>query len=115
MDQDLNTAFFRIFQETLTNIIRHAGATQVAVTLKGIDGHIVLEVIDDGRGISKEEISNTNSMGLLGMRERAALLGGDFKIGRLPRGKGTRLKVSIPLRRPRYQDFNHEDSVSGRS
>src|SRR5436190_19599288 len=115
MDQDLNTAFFRIFQETLTNVIRHAGATQVTVNLKRTDGQILLEVKDNGRGISKEEISNTKSMGLLGMRERAAVLGGNFKIGQLPRGKGTRLIVSIPLRRPRYQDFNHEDSLSRRS
>src|SRR5256714_1590070 len=115
MDQDLNTAFFRIFQETLTNVIRHAGATQVSVNLKGSDGKIVLEVKDNGRGISKEEISNTKSMGLLGMRERAALLGGEFKIGSTARRKGTRVKVSIPLRRPRYQDYNHEDSLSRRS
>src|SRR5439155_26175303 len=115
LDQDLNTAFFRIFQETLTNIIRHAGATQVTVSLNASDGHIALEIKDNGRGISKEEISNTKSMGLLGMRERAALLGGEFEIGRLRRGKGTRVKVSIPLRRPRHQEFNHEDSFSRRS
>src|SRR5256714_2873150 len=77
---DLNTAFFRIFQETLTNIIRHAGATHVTVHLKERDDRIILEVKDNGRGISKGDISNTRSMGLLNMRERAGLLGGDFKI-----------------------------------
>jgi signal transduction histidine kinase len=116
LNQELNTAFFRIFQETLTNIIRHAGATHVAVNLKGRDGNIVLEVKDNGRGISREEISNTKSMGLLGMRERAALLRGEFKISRLPRGNGTRVTVSIPLhhRRPHYEN-DHEDTFSRRS
>jgi signal transduction histidine kinase len=95
---DLATAFFRIFQETLTNIIRHAGATNVNVYLKQNDGRIILEVRDNGRGISTEEISNTHSMGLLGMKERAGLLGGDFTIGRVPGGQGTKVTVSIPLR-----------------
>src|SRR5437660_385693 len=57
LDPDVNTAFFRIFQETLTNIIRHAGATHVTVHLKEEAGWIILEVRDNGRGISKSEIS----------------------------------------------------------
>ena len=115
-DQNLSTTLFRIFQETLTNVIRHAGATQVAVTLKETDGRVVLEVRDNGRGIAREEIFNAKSMGLLGMRERAALLGGDFQIGTLPGGHGTRVRVSIPLpRRPRAATLNHEDTLSRRS
>jgi signal transduction histidine kinase len=95
-DQNLSTTLFRIFQETLTNVIRHAGATHVTVDLKETDGRITLEVRDNGRGIARSEISNRKSMGLLGMRERAALLGGIFKIGRVTQGKGTRVSVSIP-------------------
>ena len=115
-DQDLSTTFFRIFQETLTNVIRHAGATHVAVDLKEADGRITLEVKDNGRGIAREDISNTKSMGLLGMRERASLLGGVFRIGSLPGGKGTRVRVSIPLaRRTRAPNLNHEDTPSRRS
>jgi len=95
---DLATTFFRIFQETLTNIIRHAGATHVMVHLKEASGRIILEVRDNGRGILPQEISNTRSMGLLGMKERAALLGGTFGIGPAPGGKGTLASVSIPLR-----------------
>lgn len=95
---DLATAFFRIFQETLTNVIRHAGATHVIVHLKEAAGRIILEVKDNGRGISPQDISNPRSMGLLGMKERAALLGGVFKIGPAPGGKGTVATVSIPLR-----------------
>ncbi len=114
LEQNLSTTFFRIFQETLTNVIRHAGATQVHVELRELDGRVTLEVIDNGRGISRSEITNTRSMGLLGMRERAALLGGSFKIGRAHRSKGgTRVKVSIPLSRPTSAAAsNHEDTVS---
>jgi signal transduction histidine kinase len=110
---DLATTFFRIFQETLTNIIRHAGATHVMVHLKEVGGRIILEVKDNGRGISPEEISNTRSMGLLGMKERAALLGGTFRITPAPGGKGTLASVSIPLR-PLSAE-KHENSVNRRS
>jgi len=114
-DPNLSTTFFRIFQETLTNVIRHAGATEVKVHLWEGDGRITLEVEDNGRGISRAEILNTKSMGLLGMRERAALLGGTFKIGRLNRGKGTKVNVTIPVQRPAEpQEPNHEDSISRR-
>jgi signal transduction histidine kinase len=112
---DLNTAFFRIFQETLTNIIRHAGATLVTVHLKERDSRIVLEVKDNGRGISKEEISNTRSMGLLNMRERAGLLGGDFKISAGVGGKGTKVIVSIPIAHANGHYEEHENSFNGRS
>jgi signal transduction histidine kinase len=112
---ELNTAFFRIFQETLTNIIRHAGATHVRVDLKEADGQIILQVKDNGRGISDAETLNPHSMGLLGMRERAALLGGEFTISRLRRGRGTEVRVSIPVRRPvTDQSEEHENSFSGR-
>jgi len=114
-DQDLATTFFRIFQETLTNVIRHAGATHVWVLLREADRRITLEVKDNGRGIEPTEIFNNQSMGLLGMRERAALLGGIFKIASIPRGKGTRVRVAIPVqRRRRAPDLNHEDTVSRR-
>jgi signal transduction histidine kinase len=98
---ELNTTLFRIFQETLTNVIRHAGATQVRVNLKETKKSITMEVSDNGRGISRSEMSNPRSMGLLGMRERASLLGGKLKIGAGARGKGTQVSVSIPLPRLR--------------
>lgn len=109
---DLATAFFRIFQETLTNVIRHAGATHVMVHLKEAAGRIILEVKDNGRGIPPDEITNPRSMGLLGMKERAALLGGSFKIGLTPGGKGTAVTVSIPYRRSNSEQ--HENSVNRR-
>jgi signal transduction histidine kinase len=94
-DQELNTAFFRSFQEALTNIIRHANATRVEVRLTETAGHLTLEVQDNGRGISEAEIHNTRSIGLLGIHERAGLLGGTMRIEGQP-NKGTVLTVRIP-------------------
>lgn len=114
LDQNLSTTLFRIFQETLTNVIRHAGATHVRVRLTEADRRVCLEVRDNGRGISRSEIHNSKSMGLLGMRERAALLGGDFKIGRANSGPGTRVNVSIPLPRAEEKPENHYEDPSSR-
>jgi len=108
-DQDLNTAFFRIFQETLTNIIRHSDATRVEVRLLETGGQLVLEVKDNGRGISEAEIDNTKSIGLLGMRERAALLGGEVRLRGEP-GKGTTVSVRIPRPASKPERLrSHED------
>lgn len=116
LESDLSTTLFRIFQETLTNVIRHAGATQVTVELRQDERYITLQVKDNGRGIAPQEATNGKSMGLLGMRERAALLGGIFRIGSLARGHGTRVCVSIPLSRSRPpQESSHEDPLSRRS
>jgi signal transduction histidine kinase len=115
LHEELNTAFFRIFQEILTNVIRHAKATKVTVELKKIRGQLSLTVEDNGRGISEAEISNTKSIGLLGMRERAALLGGKISFSGV-RGKGTTVVVRIPLHRPaEFHSSNHENSNSRRS
>jgi signal transduction histidine kinase len=116
LPQQLNTTFFSIFRETLTNIIRHAGATEVSVALRQAEGQVRLEVTDNGRGITKVEIANPKSMGLLGMRERAASLGGTFDIHRLRQGQGTRVTVAIPFRPPPLApEPNHENSLSRRS
>lgn len=118
-DQDLNTAFFRIFQETLTNIVRHANATRVEVHFKEMRKFLTLEVKDNGRGISDAEIHSTKSIGLLGMRERAALLGGEVQWRSGP-GRGTTVTVQIP--RPgkipaqgKWESNNHENSFDRRS
>jgi signal transduction histidine kinase len=91
--------FFRIYQETLTNIIRHAHATRVDVRLAEESGALVLTVQDNGRGISEEEIANTRSIGLVGMRERAMLIGGEITLQGSP-GKGTRMTLRVPLDAP---------------
>lgn len=98
LDADLNTAFFRIFQETLTNIMRHAAATRVDVHSTQDGNMLILTVRDNGRGILPGEIKDRRSIGLLGMEERAALLGGKFEISGEP-GRGTVVTVKIPLKR----------------
>lgn len=96
LDPGRSTALFRIFQETLTNIARHAEATAVNIKLTRKDAELILEVRDNGRGISAGELSGTGSLGLLGMRERAHSLGGEVQIeGR--QGKGTTVIARIPL------------------
>lgn len=90
------TALFRIFQEALTNIVRHAQASAVAVSLTERVGRFELRIADNGTGITDAQVIDPRSIGLLGMRERAALVGGTFRIaGR--RGKGTTVTVQVPL------------------
>jgi len=96
IDQELATTIFRILQETLTNIARHADATQVDIRLAMEDGRLSLEVHDNGLGISEEQLSASGTLGILGMRERALLLGGEFLITGAP-DLGTRVVVRIPL------------------
>lgn len=110
LDARLNTAFFRVFQETLTNIIRHAEATRVEVHFTLQNGWLVLEVRDNGRGITSGKVASPESLGLLGMRERATLLGGTFAIQGGP-GQGTTVSVRIPLPRTEpNENHRHENS-----
>ncbi len=89
------TALFRIFQEVLTNIGRHAGAAGVRVSFELDDGHYILMVADDGRGITEEEMTAPGSLGLIGMRERVRPLGGRIEIEGVPNG-GTTVRVYVP-------------------
>jgi len=95
-DEERATAVFRNLQEALTNVSRHAGAGRVAVTLHSHGGSYELEVEDDGVGISTEALASSRSIGLIGMRERAAALGGTVDIGRRAEG-GTSVHLSLPL------------------
>ncbi|HEX9879404.1 MAG TPA: sensor histidine kinase, partial [Candidatus Binatia bacterium] len=92
----VSTALFRIFQETLTNIARHAGATRAEVVLRKQPDGLVLLIRDNGRGFDQADPSLSKSLGLLGMRERAAMLGGRVDVSSAP-GKGTRVTAWIPL------------------
>jgi PAS domain S-box-containing protein len=89
------TAVFRIFQEVLTNVLRHSQAQNIYVKLLDHDDVIELEVRDDGRGITERERRNTHSLGLLGMKERALLVGGNVTI-RGAQGRGTTVTVRVP-------------------
>jgi PAS domain S-box-containing protein len=96
-----NTAVFRILQEALTNIARHAGAARVEVSLQAGPHDVTLRVSDDGRGITAAEISDRKSIGLLGMRERAEIVGGTVTVGLTANDCGTTVMVTIPLDRSR--------------
>ena len=80
VDAERSTALFRIFQEILTNVARHASASRVEVNMRQEEAEIVLEVKDNGRGIKDSEKAGTKSLGLLGMRERALVIGGEVEI-----------------------------------
>ena len=89
------TAVFRIFQEALTNVARHAQATEVRAALQSEADQVVLQVEDNGRGISSAALTDKKSLGLLGMRERAAVLGGEVVVVALQPG-GTRVTLRLP-------------------
>ncbi len=93
---ELSTTLFRIYQEALTNVARHAEATLVTASLVRENDLFVLTVADNGCGIASEDITNRRSMGLLGMRERARALGGDLLIRGQP-GSGTVIEARIPF------------------
>jgi signal transduction histidine kinase len=92
---DVATALFRILQEALTNVARHAGASHVTIELEVDPDQVRLIVGDDGRGITSSQASDPRALGLLGMRERARALGGDVTIERA-RGGGTSVTVRVP-------------------
>lgn len=96
---DVSTALFRILQETLTNVARHAKATRVEVVQQKQRNRVVLLIRDNGRGFDQADPSLSKSLGLLGMRERAAILGGQVNISSAP-GKGTTVTAWIPLPSP---------------
>ncbi len=96
LPKDRATALFRIFQETLTNILRHAQADDVQVRLEDRDGDIILQVQDNGRGITEAQIDDPKSFGLLGMRERLYPWNGRVTFEGRP-GGGTRVTVQLPM------------------
>ena len=89
------TAVFRVFQEALTNVGRHAKATVVRVLLKADPEQLLLQVEDNGQGIQPEATADSHSLGLLGMRERAAVLGGEATISPIT-PHGTRVSLRLP-------------------
>lgn len=95
LDKNKSTALFRIFQESLTNIVRHSNASRVSINLLKSKQHVVLEIKDNGIGITNEQIKDVKSLGIHGMRERAIVLGGEIYIEGFP-GKGTLIKAEIP-------------------
>jgi signal transduction histidine kinase len=100
LDGDRATATFRIFQECLTNVTRHAQAKSVRIALSQEDENILLVVEDDGIGFCEQDLSSTlGSLGLLGMKERAQFCGGDVQISSSP-GNGTTVTIRVPVDTP---------------
>lgn len=97
LDGEIATAVFRILQESLTNVGRHAEATEVDIHLNCADGQLALTIQDNGRGIRAEQMIGFGSVGLLGMRERAEALGGRIRFTAPPKG-GTLVELTLPLR-----------------
>ncbi len=96
LDDSRATAIFRILQESLTNVARHAEATWVKIGLEKTEGLIELRVEDNGKGVILDRVNKAKSFGLVGIKERTAILGGTLDI-RSGSGKGTTLSVSVPL------------------
>ena len=110
LDRDLATAIFRIFQEALTNVARHAEATRVVVELEDRPAGWMLSVRDNGRGIPESQVSAPGSLGLIGMRERARSWNGDVAFKGLP-GQGTTVTVWIP--RANTEDAKDDQNTCG--
>jgi PAS domain S-box-containing protein len=96
IDDKAATAAYRIVQESLTNVARHSGASRVTVSLQSVNGTLKLSVEDDGRGLDPGLLNDSRGLGVVGMRERASLVGGSVSIGSRP-GGGTRVDLEIPL------------------
>jgi len=96
IDKDMATALFRVFQETLTNVARHSGATLVRVRLTHGEEGVRLEVTDNGKGITRRQMEDPRSFGIIGMRERAHAWGGEVHISG-NRDRGTTVRLTMPL------------------
>ncbi|MFZ9387515.1 MAG: PAS domain-containing sensor histidine kinase [Chitinophagaceae bacterium] len=96
LPERVNISLFRVLQECLTNVARHAKATEITVRLYQQDDHMNLEIQDNGVGFLKAEVTNKKTLGILGMKERIALIKGNYSIDSIL-GKGTLVRVSVPV------------------
>ncbi len=97
VDRDRSTALFRILQEALTNVIRHAEASKILVSLRKTDGQVTLQIQDNGKGITQEQRADHRSFGLMGIRERVLFFNGDVDIRSGEPIEGTSITIRIPL------------------
>jgi len=103
LPETTKTGLFRIFQESLTNIARHAEAGKIKVSLQYQGESFILQIEDDGKGFDKNKISYKRTLGLLGMKERTMMMGGTFDINSMP-GGGTNIIVTIPLENSNFKE-----------
>ena len=95
LDDSIKTGLFRIFQESLTNVARHSAASHVHVELILEPNHIILRINDNGRGFDGDEAAEKQTLGILGMKERAIMMGGNYTT-KSERGQGTTVMVIVP-------------------
>jgi signal transduction histidine kinase len=95
VSEAVKTGLFRIFQESLTNVARHARASHVIVKLQQKGINIEMSIEDDGEGFNKLQVDQKRTLGILGMKERSMMMGGRYEISSIP-GRGTRVRVSVP-------------------
>ncbi|HEX4876629.1 MAG TPA: PAS domain S-box protein [Chitinophagaceae bacterium] len=93
----IKTGLYRIFQESLTNVARHAEATEVTVQTQLKDGNFIMSIRDNGKGFDRNTIKAKRTLGILGMEERSAMIGGSYRIDS-EQGKGTTILISVPIK-----------------
>jgi signal transduction histidine kinase len=98
LEINLSTSIFRVYQEALTNIARHANASKVDTVLEQTDKHISLVIKDNGQGFDLNEVKKKDSLGLIGMKERALMLNGELSI-ESSRSNGTVISLKVPLQK----------------
>lgn len=96
LDEDLKTTFFRVFQESITNVVRHAEASKINVSMDHQNDQLVMKIKDNGKGIQKDQIEGSHSLGLIGIRERVRYWNGEVLFHGTP-GKGTTVEIRIPV------------------
>jgi len=109
LNSDKRTVLYRVAQEAVTNVARHAQATRVAVSIDKLDGAVCMKIKDNGKGLPAENVrkgKKTQRLGLLGMSERLEMVGGSFAIESLP-DEGTAVTARIPFGKDRAKpDFD---------
>ncbi|MBF0488682.1 MAG: hypothetical protein HQK98_11035, partial [Nitrospirae bacterium] len=99
LNKEYATALYRVFQESVTNVIRHANAEKVRIKVYDEGGAIIMEVEDNGKGIDESKMFDYKSLGMIGMKERVSLLGGTLDVNKGAAGTGTKITVSIPVKK----------------
>jgi signal transduction histidine kinase len=95
---EVSVAVFRVVQEALTNIMRHARASRVHVNLMAKEKEIRISIEDNGIGMAQNQLTELKSLGIIGMKERISRIGGEFNYSSKV-GKGTRLEINVPVDR----------------
>src|SRR5437867_6011195 len=97
LSRDVSAALFRVVQEALTNVMRHASASDVRISIESAVDRLLIFITDNGKGVTRQQINDPKSFGIVGMKERVHRVGGQFNIYSSP-GRGTRIEISAPTK-----------------